>query len=131
MGLLEKLWDDTIAGPQPDSDLGRLRKFDTLITRSSTPSKEMEGERSYSGDAISGAENQEEVKVSRRIMIVKPPGYNQNSGSAPASPAGSTPPSSPFSGSRSGAFRFRRRSTSDANEKAANEDCTCRSSPPP
>lgn len=39
MGLLEKLWDDTIAGPQPDSDLGRLRKFDTLITRSSTPSK--------------------------------------------------------------------------------------------
>lgn len=58
----------------------------------------MEGERSYSGDAISGAENQDEVKVSRRIMIVKPPGYNQNSGSAPASPAGSTPPSSPFSG---------------------------------
>ena len=27
MGLLDKLWDDTVAGPQPDSGLGRLRKL--------------------------------------------------------------------------------------------------------
>lgn len=26
MGLLDKLWDDTVAGPRPDSGLGRLRK---------------------------------------------------------------------------------------------------------
>lgn len=39
------------------------------------------------------------VRVTRSIMIVKPPGGNQSpSGSAPASPAGSTPPVSPFSG---------------------------------
>ncbi|XP_021772846.1 dormancy-associated protein homolog 3-like isoform X1 [Chenopodium quinoa] len=100
MGLLEKLWDDTLAGPQPDSGLGRLRKFNTFHSRS-TPSKEMEGGssvgRSYGGEVISGADNPEEVKVSRKIMIVKPPGYTQGAGSAPASPAGSTPPSSPFS----------------------------------
>ncbi|XP_021742585.1 dormancy-associated protein homolog 3-like isoform X1 [Chenopodium quinoa] len=91
MGLLEKLWDDTLAGPQPDSGLGRLRKFNTFNSRS-TPSKEMEG-----GSSVGRSDNPEEVKVSRKIMIVKPPGYTQGAGSAPASPAGSTPPSSPFS----------------------------------
>lgn len=65
---------------------------------------EMEGGnmgRSYSGEGtVSGIDdNQEEaMKVTRKIMIVKPPGYNQGAGSAPASPAGSTPPQSPFSG---------------------------------
>jgi hypothetical protein len=26
MGLLDKLWDDVVAGPMPDRGLGRLRK---------------------------------------------------------------------------------------------------------
>lgn len=39
---------------------------------------------------------EEAVKVTRSIMIIKPPGYQ--GGSAPVSPAGSTPPVSPFSG---------------------------------
>lgn len=39
----------------------------------------------------------EATRVTRSIMIVKPPGYLQ-SGSPPVSPAGSTPPVSPFSG---------------------------------
>ena len=39
------------------------------------------------------------VRVTRSIMIVKPPGvYNSQTGSPPVSPAGSTPPVSPFSG---------------------------------
>jgi len=29
MVLLEKLWDDVVAGPQPDRGLGRLRKITT------------------------------------------------------------------------------------------------------
>lgn len=59
----------------------------------------MEVGRTYGGEGmVSGADNQEEVKVTRKIMIIKPPGYNQGAGSAPASPAGSTPPQSPFSG---------------------------------
>lgn len=118
MGLLEKLWDDTVAGPQPDSGLGRLRKYNTFSFRSNSGGKEPNGnERSY-GEAAPPAAVDIPVKVSRSITIVKPPGYT---GSAPASPAGATPPPSPFSGTRSGAFRFRRRSTSDAFEKAANE----------
>lgn len=44
-----------------------------------------------------GDETSEEVtRITRSIMIVKPPGYQ--SGSPPISPAGSTPPVSPFSG---------------------------------
>lgn len=47
--------------------------------------------RSYGEDSPDEA-----VKVTRSIMIIKPPGYQ--GGSAPVSPAGSTPPVSPFSG---------------------------------
>lgn len=38
----------------------------------------------------------EAAKVTRRIMIIKPPSVGTDS--PPASPAGSTPPVSPFSG---------------------------------
>ncbi|XP_006343229.1 auxin-repressed 12.5 kDa protein [Solanum tuberosum] len=31
MVLIEKLWDDVMAGPQPDKGLGKLRKSITLI----------------------------------------------------------------------------------------------------
>jgi len=49
--------------------------------------------KSYGEDSAEDA-----MRVTRSIMIVKPPGYQSQSGSAPASPAGSTPPVSPFSG---------------------------------
>lgn len=50
--------------------------------------------RSYGGDSAEDA-----MKVTRSIMIMKPAaGYQSQNGSAPASPAGSTPPLSPFSG---------------------------------
>ncbi|CAO2836741.1 unnamed protein product [Amaranthus hypochondriacus] len=116
MSLLEKLWDDTVAGPHPDSGLGRLRKFNTFNNRT-TSSKEMEGGnmgRSYGGEGtVSGIDdNQEEaMKVTRKIMIVKPPGYNQGAGSAPASPAGSTPPQSPFSDQERSGFGGDQRQT--------------------
>ncbi|KAF8083823.1 hypothetical protein N665_0750s0011 [Sinapis alba] len=32
MGFLHKLWDDTVAGPAPESGLGKLRKHDSLST---------------------------------------------------------------------------------------------------
>lgn len=31
MVLIEKLWDDVMAGPKPDKGLGKLRKSITLI----------------------------------------------------------------------------------------------------
>ena len=30
--MLEKFWDDVVAGPQPDRGLGRLRRIATGIT---------------------------------------------------------------------------------------------------
>ncbi|AES61410.1 putative dormancy/auxin associated protein [Medicago truncatula] len=112
MSILDHLWDDTVAGPRPENGLGKLRKHPTFPTRSISDKESGEGGnvRSYSGDSPEDA-----MKVTRSIMIMKPAGYQSN-GSAPASPAGSTPPVSPFSGARE-PFRFRRRSTSDAYEK--------------
>lgn len=58
------------------------------------------GSESDSGSVKSYGEDSPEdaMRVTRSIMIVKPPGYQSQSGSAPVSPAGSTPPLSPFSG---------------------------------
>ncbi|KAG2396046.1 Auxin-repressed protein [Vigna angularis] len=39
MVLLEKLWDDVVAGPQPDRGLGKLRKLTTLKTDEGESSK--------------------------------------------------------------------------------------------
>ncbi|KAI3897495.1 hypothetical protein MKW92_032843 [Papaver armeniacum] len=113
MGLLDQLWDDTVAGPAPETGLGKLRKHSTFSFRSN------------SGNKV-------HRNVTRSIMILKPrPGnltINGNDGgssSAPASPAGSTPPvspftpsGSPFSGGRE-SNRFRRRLSSDAYERGA------------
>ncbi|XP_057963245.1 dormancy-associated protein homolog 3 isoform X1 [Malania oleifera] len=113
MGLLDQLWDDTVAGPRPENGLGKLRKYSSLNSRSAS-GKELEGGNARSYGDEDGTD--EAIRVTRKIMIVKPPGYQ--SGSPPVSPAGSTPPVSPFAGGRSESFRFRRRSTSDAYEKA-------------
>ncbi|AAG29661.1 unknown protein [Arabidopsis thaliana] len=136
MGLLDHLWDDTVAGPRPENGLGKLRKHHTFSFRPSSGNDQSEAgsARSYGEDSLP----EEAVKVTRSIMIIKPPGYQGSS--APASPAGSTPPLSPFSpplspfSANAGGkepFRFRRRSTSDAFEKAAGGSETGpRSSPP-
>lgn len=36
MGFLHKLWDETLAGPTPDSGLGKLRKYDSFSSSSSS-----------------------------------------------------------------------------------------------
>ncbi|XP_031406678.1 dormancy-associated protein homolog 3 isoform X2 [Punica granatum] len=96
MGLLDHLWDDTVAGPRPDNGLGKLRKHSTFSFRSANSGKESDGTgtvRSYDDSS------EEATRVTRSIMIVKPPGYSSTS--PPVSPAGSTPPVSPFSESHS------------------------------
>ncbi|KAK9084254.1 hypothetical protein Scep_030725 [Stephania cephalantha] len=142
MSLLDKLWDDTVAGPQPDSGLGRLRRYNTFAAAGSRQSP--------GGKVVVVAVDQssgedQTVKVTRSIMIIKPPGNqtasNGSGGTPPISPAGSTPPVSPFSGlyisgGRSDqSHRFRRRSTSDVFERAgagagAGGDRVRSSSPP-
>ncbi|KAF3536412.1 hypothetical protein F2Q69_00021488 [Brassica cretica] len=126
MGLLDHLWDDTVAGPLPENGLGKLRKHHTFSFRPSSANDQSDV-RSYGGDSP-----EEAVKVTRSIMIIKPPGYQ--GGSAPVSPAGSTTPvsPSPFSANAGGKepFRFRRRSASDAFDKAAGSENGPRNSPP-
>ncbi|MBA0699817.1 hypothetical protein Goari_001422 [Gossypium aridum] len=132
MGLLDQLWDDTVAGPRPDNGLGKLRKHSTFTFRSNS-SKESDGGsvRSYNDETP-----EETTKVTRTIMIVKSPRYQ--SGSPPVSPAESTPPflnpktilpgkvgvglcnvtrGGTIEGGSRESYRFRRRSTSDAYEK--------------
>ncbi|XP_068660105.1 dormancy-associated protein homolog 3-like isoform X2 [Aristolochia californica] len=121
MGLLDKLWDDTVAGPRPDSGLSKLRKYSTFSPRSSS-GKELDG---GNGRPFGEDFSEEAVKVTRSIMIVKPPGFS----SPPVSPAGSTPPVSPFSGGGRNNNRFRRNSASDAFERPA--ETGPRSPPPP
>ncbi|XP_052623189.1 dormancy-associated protein homolog 3 isoform X2 [Lactuca sativa] len=89
MSLLNKLWDDTIAGPPPDKGLGKLRKQSNLSFRSLNSDKESE-------TAGNTAVEYPSMKVTRSIMIVKP--ERTLSDTPPASPAGSTPPEARRSG---------------------------------
>ncbi|MQL77324.1 hypothetical protein Taro_009736 [Colocasia esculenta] len=143
MGLLDKLWDDTVAGPRPDSGLGKLRKFPTFVApRIDTSGKgwpvlvarsgggldpmpvlasvvsrfdlligvadgggvflvsaaEVTAEFG-NGRASGGGEDSPEdttPRVTRSIMIKRPTG--SPAATPPESPAGSTPPLSPFFG---------------------------------
>ncbi|XP_071937016.1 dormancy-associated protein homolog 3-like isoform X1 [Coffea arabica] len=90
MSLLEKLWDDTVAGPRPDSGLGKLRKHPTFNFRPNAGKESVVGSpRSY-GNGAGGAAADDAVRVTRSIMIVRPPPVDVKD-SPPASPAGSTP----------------------------------------
>ncbi|KAJ6737645.1 DORMANCY/AUXIN ASSOCIATED PROTEIN [Salix viminalis] len=103
MSLLDQLWDDTVAGPLPESGLGKLRKMPSLGPRPNSGKESSGGVmRSYGEEATTA----DEKRVTRSIMIVRPPGYsNGSSTTPPASPAGSTPPVSPFS-AEEGPFGF-------------------------
>ncbi|VAH98334.1 unnamed protein product [Triticum turgidum subsp. durum] len=71
MGLLDQLWDETVAGPRPDHGLGRLRKYSSFST--STPA---------AADVAPA--------VTRSITIARPPSLSLPSGesnSVPSSPA--------------------------------------------
>nr|CAD1827283.1 unnamed protein product [Ananas comosus var. bracteatus] len=85
MGLLDKLWDDTVAGPRPESGLGKLRKFSSFSPSSSSSSSSM-----AAPPAI-------DVTVTRSITIARSPrsSISADSGSLPSSPA--SVPDSPLS----------------------------------
>ncbi|EEE59040.1 hypothetical protein OsJ_10798 [Oryza sativa Japonica Group] len=135
MGLLDKLWDDTVAGPRPDTGLGRLRKH-AAARPAAVKINDPTGDAAMVAVPPTTPAGAEEapVKVTRSIMIKRPAGYPASPRSAastpPASPAGSTPPISPFAGAdttgtllnleklNSPGGRFRRKSSSDAYERA-------------
>ncbi|KAF7058893.1 hypothetical protein CFC21_065867 [Triticum aestivum] len=92
MGLLDQLWDDTVAGPRPDHGLGRLRKYASF-----SPSSAAAG---TTAAAVPSADVAAPA-VTRSITILRPPALSvtsprseSGSGSAPSSPA--SVPDSPF-----------------------------------
>ncbi|KAM7478316.1 hypothetical protein LguiA_026529 [Lonicera macranthoides] len=85
MSLLDQLWDDTVAGPRPESGLGKLRKQSTFSPRSNSAK-----------ESVGAAATDDVMKVTRSIMIVKSNQGKQIGSSPPVSPAGTTPPVSPF-----------------------------------
>lgn len=104
MGLLDKLWDDTVAGPQPDNGLGKLRRSATINIpgQSSSPESEealkMMRQRRASAEIMRS--NEDVAQVSRSIQIMKPP-YGRplsvDTSEVPSSPSSDSPPVSPFS----------------------------------
>nr|ABK23285.1 unknown [Picea sitchensis] len=103
MGLLDKLWDDTLAGPRPESGLGKLRKTGWTNSAMATPATpEAEEALSRLRERRASAEfqpsNDEARQVTQSITIIKPPGYLRSlSLDSPSSPAGSSSPISPSS----------------------------------
>ncbi|XP_008789854.1 dormancy-associated protein homolog 3-like [Phoenix dactylifera] len=126
MGLLDKLWDDTVAGPRPETGLSKLRKHSTFAFRPS-PGKE-EAKEGGSGKF----EGDEAPRVTRSIMIKRPTGCpSPGNATPPLSPSGSTPPVSPFSGGGREWNRFRRKSSSDAYERGGMAGVGPRNPAPP
>ncbi|GFY97209.1 dormancy/auxin associated family protein [Actinidia rufa] len=87
MGFLHKLWDETLAGPAPDFGLGKLRKYDSFSAVRSPPPPVI-------------IPSDDPIPVSRSITILRANSFNLaafrnhpvDSGSLPASPAGSSTP---------------------------------------
>ncbi|KAJ6831052.1 dormancy-associated protein-like protein 3 [Iris pallida] len=146
MGLLDQLWDDTVAGPLPEAGLGKLRKHPTFSFHSNSGKGECHEAyfartrtrhhlnvlraEAKGSTAVAAAE---EPRVTRSIMIRRPAGSPTGNSTPPISPAGSTPPVSPFSGGGGGKEwnRFRRKSSSDAYQRPAGIADAGPGSPPP
>ncbi|OAY65160.1 hypothetical protein ACMD2_11933, partial [Ananas comosus] len=102
MGLLDKLWDDTVAGPRPETGLGRLRKHNSFGVR---PDAVKDEAAAAAEGAMGRLRLDEAPKVTRSIMIKRPSGCpSPGNGTPPTSPAGTPPPLSPFSGEASSLF---------------------------
>lgn len=70
MGFLEKLWDETLAGPTPETGLGKLRKYNSFSAASS-------------GVRLPPVKDHDVPVVTRSIMIIR------NTVSEPVSPSSS------------------------------------------
>ncbi|KAL5755490.1 hypothetical protein ACOSQ2_020236 [Xanthoceras sorbifolium] len=110
MGFLHKLWDETLAGPAPESGLGKLRKYDSFpATRSSS-----------SPPVNVVVDDHDHVVITRSITIVRSnSNYRNLSIDPPASPTASSStsssPGTPLTpGTPPGDFkRFKRRISFD------------------
>ncbi|KAL2336379.1 hypothetical protein Fmac_010825 [Flemingia macrophylla] len=57
MGFLDKLWDETLAGPAPESGLGKLRKYNSFPSggaAQSTAPVDLRGDYEFFGSLLRG-----------------------------------------------------------------------------
>lgn len=92
MGLLHKLWDETLAGPAPESGLGKLRKYNSFSARSTAAA---------SPDLVVPPQI-DKVSPTPSIPVPRSNNYRNLSVSVdspplPSSPSCSSAPNSPFS----------------------------------
>ncbi|KAF5743809.1 putative Dormancy/auxin associated family protein [Tripterygium wilfordii] len=115
MGFLHKLWDETLAGPAPDTGLGKLRKYDSFkLPPSSTAT---------TTSPPSHHRDHNHIAVTRSISIIRTTSnLAVDPGSPPDSPAGSAAtPTTPMSpGTPRADFKrlMRRKSPAEALESA-------------
>jgi len=101
--LLDKLWDDTVAGPRPENGLGKLRKTGSTISAMATPfapgaEEALRKLTEHRANAEFQRSNDEKSQVTQSIIIIKSPSYYRSlSLDTPLSPAASSPPISPSS----------------------------------
>ncbi|TKY64226.1 auxin-repressed 12.5 kDa protein isoform 2 [Spatholobus suberectus] len=106
MGFLHKLWDETLAGPTPETGLGKLRKYN-----------------SFSGGSGVGSTVAEDVPISRSITIVRTQsGFRTTTTSGPASPSVPVTPLTPET--PGGDFKKFTRRKSSTVESAENRSLT-------
>lgn len=97
MGLLDQLWDETVAGPRPDSGLGRLRKYNSFSPSSSSSSSSfLSPAPTAAADAPAPAPAPAPA-VTRSITIARPPSLSVDASPRAESYNGSSVPSSPAS----------------------------------
>ncbi|EXB86429.1 hypothetical protein L484_004927 [Morus notabilis] len=114
MGLLDQLWDDTVAGPRPENERGKLRKYSSFSFRPNSGKGSDGGLRSH---------QRGQLLQCLRFLV-----SSRNVGNAPDFFFPLLDGDRSLSGRGRESFRFRRRSTSDAYEKAT--ETGPRSSPP-
>uniref|UniRef100_A0A7N0T2T1 Uncharacterized protein n=1 Tax=Kalanchoe fedtschenkoi TaxID=63787 RepID=A0A7N0T2T1_KALFE len=108
MGFLDSLWDETVAGPAPDSAAGRLRKYKSLSA--------MQLQQQLSSGSVA---DDVPAPISRRITVLRHKSVYKNLMEPPGSPTGSESPRSPLS-PRTPREDFKKlmRKRSDGYEKA-------------
>ncbi|KAG2635221.1 dormancy-associated protein homolog 3-like isoform X1 [Panicum virgatum] len=89
MGLLDQLWDDTVAGPRPDSGLGKLRKYASFSPSSSSVSAA-----AAASPPAEGAAGAVPPPVTRSISMLRPSALSVVT--SPRSESSSGAPDSPF-----------------------------------
>ncbi|XP_009794757.1 dormancy-associated protein homolog 3 [Nicotiana tabacum] len=128
MGFLHKLWDDTLAGPAPDSGLSKLRKFNTFSGRTASSAPSSPTKFRHLNAAAAAAVDP--IPISRSITILRSNSTSASrsgnatpdSVSAPSSPATSSAPTSPFAPSSARRYYKKQPKGKTNRERSPNYD---------